>query len=156
MRFVRAPHLEASSPHPGESAVTLVCRSSRSSWFPWRWPSRTCRRRLRSWPSPPRRTLQTPRCCRWCCRAAWAPPSTRYSFKAGRMLVCLSPQVAKEAGICILPGPPLHMETQPQCLPVRLYSQQTDGMFPGRCRLNWRRLVHTPRLYWRIAALSST
>ena len=50
---------------------------SRSFSSPWRWPSRTCRKRLRSSPSPQTRTLQTPRCCRWSCRAAWAPLSTR-------------------------------------------------------------------------------
>lgn len=35
-------------------------------------------------------------------------------------------------------------------------SRQTDRMFPGRCGLGLRRRPHTPRLYWRIAALSAT
>lgn len=59
---------------------------SRSSLSPLRWPLRTCRRRRRSWPSPLTRTQQTPRCCRWCCRAAWAPLSTRCLFTRCQML----------------------------------------------------------------------
>lgn len=39
------------------------------TWLPLRWPSRTCRRRLRSSPLPQTKTLQTPKCCRWCCKA---------------------------------------------------------------------------------------
>lgn len=60
---------------------------SRSSLSPWRWPLRTCRRRLKSSPLPQTRTLQTPRCCRWCCRAVWAPRSTRCLFRYVQLLM---------------------------------------------------------------------
>lgn len=49
----------------------------RSSPCPSRWPSRTCRRRHRNWPSPLTRIQLMPRCYKWCCRVLWGPQSTR-------------------------------------------------------------------------------
>lgn len=58
----------------------FIFLSIRSFLSLWRWPLRTCRKKHRSCFWPQTKSLPTPRCCRWCCRAVLAPLSTRFVF----------------------------------------------------------------------------